>query len=445
MFSEPFFSPEAERAALGAMMLRKDVSASVRATVNPDHFFNPAHKIVAETAASMAERGIAVDLVTMVAELETLGKIKQAGGRDYIVQLCEECVSTHNADDYARIVREHWQVRESRRLTLELAEKLNTGNTEERIEQASMAMDALDEVLNECGRFEPYQLGTSSLENIVAGTGIPTPWPKVNSKVLAQYGGLPTPGLMVINAYRGVGKTMLALQMAIDAARQGYPVLILSLEMTRDQIERRVMKMLTGSEELPAIDDIFDDQDDKWKAIRSEFAKLPFEIMDPESATIQDLQRAMRAWHRKHRRGMIIVDYLQLIEHADKRLRGYEKTEAIAKQMGDIARSLVGSVVVACSQVSVAADGKTRSRGGPEWETPAHLVMVLEVDEKREEYESVNIETGYRYYRITITKVRFGRGEGTSMFVKRSDDFLRYVENSPRPEEMDAIYGGRKR
>lgn len=436
-----------ERCALACMILNREGCDAVTAHIGAEHFWKPAHQIIATAIISLRERGRQATLPVLKVELEERGELSKAGGVDYLVQMCEDVPQgMSNAGLYANLIREHWQVAESARIAKEIAGSLSTGSAEERLNAALDLSGELDAVLTSQGRFTPSAIGSGSAEGIAAGSGIPTPWPKLNHKCLTQYGGLPTPGLVILNGYRGSGKTMVACDMALHAIENGYPVLFVSLEMTENQLERRLLKMLTGSEELPTTSDMFEEEseDEKWRKARNWLAKSGFYCVAPEQANIADITRTVKAWHREHRRGMVVIDYVQLIEHQDKMLRGFQKTEEVALGLGRLARALSDTVTVALSQTTTTTDGKTRSRGGPEWENPAHLVMVLESDTQRDEYHRVDVDTGFSYYRCTLTKVRFGKGTGSTLFLRRDDEKLRTVEDSPVGAEADYLFKVKK-
>lgn len=430
-----------ELCAIGVAVVSDSARDTIYSSLEPKHFYNPCNALLFELMKEMYSSGVVPDYALILKELELRGMTQKVGGAERFWQTCRSG-SRSSATDYCVKLKRLWQLRESEVKLKEINDALNSvGPLESRLASAQNIVTELDSLLMTETKFSPYVLGTGDLSTIAAGSGIATPWEKINRKVFPQYGGIPKGAYALLVAYRGVGKTLMALNMIIHAAKNGVPVLFLSLEMPAAQIERRVMKMITGSEELPVADDIFDDNNDKWESRRSELAGWNIEVIAPPSADISEIVSCVKAWNRKHPEGMVVIDYVQLIENRTEKLREYALDKDTAGKLGRLARSMPGVVTVCLSQFSETADGRGKTKGGSVWEEPATFVMVLHRDDKREEFYQLDVDAAHRYFIGVITKVRLGPGDGAKILFSRPETNLTLVEDTLSHEEMKMIYG----
>lgn len=233
-------SLEAERAVLGAVMLDPTILGDVLSILRPSDFFNTAHVKIFEAMERLHVANKPIDFVTLGGELGTSGTLAEIGGPMVLSQLTDAVATSANALHYAGIVRDRAV---ARRVTYYAQNVVTLGQQNKASDEIAMAVEALvHETETMIRSHQPTRLtdlGDAVLANYMrvadGFTGIPYPWKSVTDMTA----GIWPQTLTMFVARPSVGKTMVAMLVARHAWMQGYPVLLVSPEMSRDEMAER--------------------------------------------------------------------------------------------------------------------------------------------------------------------------------------------------------------
>ncbi len=397
----------AEKSLLGAIMLAEDVMSDVLSIVRPRDFYDKRHEIIFEAMVSLYDKHKPIDLLTLTSELKSIKKIKEVGGAEYLTELSTFVPVATHAKAYAEIV-EKMSVR--RRLVnagTTIAEKAyeDDVDTDALVGEAERELFEVSDKIIKSDYVAMDELLADALERIAelhknrgALRGLKTGFRDLDKKTA----GLQKGDFIVIGARPAMGKTTFAQNLAYNVAsinKKG--VLFFSLEMAKNEIVDRMISAVSGidnwgmrtgnlsDEEFQRIGDAMDEMDE-----------VPIYIDDTSSMTIIELRnKARRAMH-DHDIGVVIIDYLQLIQGGEryKGQRVQEVTE-ISRGLKILAREL-DIPVIALAQLSRNVTGRddprpvlSDLRESGSIEQDADLVMFLHrVDYyKKPEEEDTNI------------------------------------------------------
>ncbi len=359
---------EAEQATLGAMFLSLDAVEGALTMLQPEDFYRPAHARIFSAMSDLHSRSIPVDHLSVADRLESTGELEAAGGKPYLLDVTGVVPTTANWSRYAEIVK---------RMSM-LRQLIGAGTGI--VALGYDAPDDLDEVVGDAERmvFEVTNKRVQSNFRDIKGllttsfkqleelaerkehiTGVPTGFRKLD-KLLA---GLHAGDLCILAARPAVGKTALALNIAVNAAKSGAAVAVFSLEMSAEQLVQRVL----CSEARINLQDVRTGyvKDADWYAIHNamgKLANLDFWVDDTPSISILEVRAKARRQLRHKEKGLIIVDYLQLMQPQGKR------SENRQTEIAEISRGLkilgkeLGVPVLALSQLSRAVEQRAGKR-----------------------------------------------------------------------------------
>ncbi len=360
---------EAEQALLGSMFLSSEAVEQALSVVNGHDFYRPAHARIFSAMEQLYTRGVPIDHVSVADRLETAGELDQAGGKPYLLDITQVVPTAANASRYAQIVKRTAMLRQL------------IGAATQIVTMGFDAPDDIDAVIEDSERlifevtskrvesnFRPMeellQIGFHQLEELFERkehvTGVPTGFKDLD-KILA---GLHAGDLAILAARPSVGKTSLALNMAVNAAKKGTSVALFSLEMSAEQLVQRVL----CSEARINLQDVrtgyIKEQD--WGSIHQamgRLAELDFWVDDTPSISIFEVRTKARRQLRGKQRGLVIVDYLQLMQPQARRSEQNRTVE-----IGEISRGLkilakeLNAPVLALSQLSRAVEQRAGKR-----------------------------------------------------------------------------------
>jgi len=395
---------EAEKSVLAACMLNADVLEEIILKLKPNNFFRPAHRIIFEAVCDLNARRIPVDQISLADTLNANGQLEAVGGRSYLVELADNTFALTNWSNHADIVKRTAILREliyaatqinalaynapdDLDEVVEEAEKTLFEVTEKRVSSSFVKMDVL---LNEA--FEEITRMAEQQSNIV---GVPTGFKDVDNLFHGLRGG----DLVILAARPGVGKTSFALNLAVNAAERGTSVAFFSLEMSAGQLVQRIL----CSDARISLQKIRGGniQEGDWNAIvnaSNRLSKLELFIDDSPGLSILEARAKARRELRNAPpgKGLIIVDYLQLMQPPSVRRDGNRAVE-----VGEISRGLkvlakeMDMPVIALSQLSrqVEMRGKKRPmlsdlRESGSIEQDADIVMFIDRSMDEQEAES---------------------------------------------------------
>ena len=358
---------DAEEAVLGAILVNPVVLTKVVEGLKPDCFYKPAHRHVYEAMLQLFNQNERIDIVSVSNVLDYSQKLETVGGRAFINDLALNAISTANIEYYAKIIQEKAI---KRALITAGSEIVSFGYDVNPIDQSLDQAEKLifdiaskkattdlvhvkDLVLNTYERIE-YRF-----EHKDELSGTPTDFYELD----AMLNGLQKSDLIILAARPAMGKTAFALNIAQNVAlRAKVPVAIFSLEMSKDQL---VTRMLCSEAEIDSQRVKTGNMQSKdWEKLAeamNAFAQAPIYIDDTSGCTITDIRAKCRRLKMAEKNlGLILIDYLQLMESSGKEDR-MQQISAISRGLKILAKEL-DVPVIALSQLSRAVESRTDKR-----------------------------------------------------------------------------------
>lgn len=354
---------EAEQAVLGAVMIDHDSLVKIADKITPEDFYADKHKFVYDAMVTLYQKHEPIDIVSLANVLQERGQLDGIGGRGFLVSLSNAVPTAANVAQYASIVQKKATLRRLQGAATTIVE-LSTTDAEDvssLLDQAEQSLFAVSQrylkqnfvnirdILHEAfDRIDSLHHESGQLR------GVPTGFTKLDSML----GGLQKSDLVILAARPSIGKTSLALDIARNVAlKTKQPVGIFSLEMSKEQLVDRLLvsqadidlwKMRTGR--------LKDDEDfQRIGHAMGLLAEAPIFIDDSGNANIMEIRTKARRLQSEHKSlGLIVIDYLQLMESRTSENRTQEISE-ITRGLKSIAREL-NVPVLALSQLSRAVE-----------------------------------------------------------------------------------------
>ena len=359
----------AEKSLLGALMLSNDVLPEILTVLRPRDFYEQRHQDIFQAMLDLYDRHQPVDLLTLTSELKTKKKLKEIGGAPYLTELSNFVPAASHARAYADIIEKasirrrlikagteianrayeddvvaDTLVGEAERQLFEVSDKIVKSDCVPMEELLADAFDRIEELHKNKGALRGLKTGFRDLDKKTAGF---------------QKGDL-----IIVGARPAMGKTTFAQNLAYNIAsinKKG--VLFFSMEMAANEIIDRMISDVSGVDNWKMrTGNLSDEEFSKIGDALGEMDEIPIYIDDTSSMTIVELRnKARRAMH-DHDIGIVIVDYLQLIQGSDryKGNRVQEVTE-ISRGLKILARELE-IPVVALAQLSRSVTGRDDPR-----------------------------------------------------------------------------------
>jgi replicative DNA helicase len=339
----PPHSLEAEQSLLGGLMLDQRAWDQVADLVSADDLYRADHRLIFTTIAELVERNQPPDAVTVSEHLQRQSQLEGAGGLGYIARLVQDTPSAANIRAYARIVREHAMLRQLMEIGSDIAasvhapEGLTVDEIVDRAEQRvfeiadrgqrrGSGFQSLKQILpRTIDRLDVLSHSTSDITGISTGFGD-------MDKLTA---GLQRGELIIVAGRPSMGKTTLAMNLAENAAiGAGVPTAIFSMEMSAEQLSFRMIGSIGRVNQTRLRTGKLSDED--WSRIDSAVSMMsnaPIFIDDSGSLTPTEVRARARRLKREHGLGLIVVDYLQLMQVSGT-------VENRATEISEISRSL---------------------------------------------------------------------------------------------------------
>lgn len=351
---------EIEQAVLGAIILERDKLEDILSYLHTQEcFYDNANSIIYGAIRQLFAKGMPVDLLTVTEELRRTGELDTVGGAYYITQLTMRVVSSAHVEAHARIVKEKYLLREMIRIggktvsagyedatdVFELMETLHGEVYDLSTQQVKKDYAHISAVVKENQLNMEAQRSSDS-----EFTGVPTGFKDIDRLTR----GWQNTDLIVLAARPGVGKTAFALNLALNAAKQGYPIAIFSLEMSSEQLEKRLKANYAGVE-LPKIiyPKLMSEAEYMLTITKgNELASLPIYVDDTAGLSMFELKSKARRMKKLHDIRVLIVDYLQLMK-GEKSKNGTREQEIsfISRELKVLAKDL-DVPVIALSQLN---------------------------------------------------------------------------------------------
>ena len=361
---------EAEQAVIGSMLTDRDAVISAIEVLKEEDFYREDNKTIYEAILNLYNRSEPIDIITLKAELTSMGMFDKIGGLEYIVGLPEKVPTTANVEKYISIVKEKSELRRLIKAANEI------------IEQGYDPTENIDDIMNNAEKKifnimqDKDQKSYSLIKDVLIDafteleqlynqkqhiTGVPTGFIDLDYKTA----GLHNSDLILIAARPAMGKSAFALNIATNAALKAkVPAVLFSLEMSKEQMVNRILcseamvdsnKVRTGK--------IDDDDWIKLADTMGDLSEAPIYIDDTPGISINEIRAKCRKLKLEKNIGLVVIDYLQLVQGSSKRAQGSREQE-----ISEISRSLkilakeINVPVIALSQLSRAPEQRPDHR-----------------------------------------------------------------------------------
>lgn len=430
---------EVEQALLGALLVNNRALEKVSEFLRPEHFYNPVHGRIFEAITKFVERGQDASPITLKNFFEKDQDLAHVGGGQYLSDLASHVISVVNVEDYGRVVYEL----HLRRALISLGEDVVNDaydhdvdqNAQDQIEQTEKRLFDLATAGDYKGGFVSFnesltraiQQAEIAYQREGLVTGVTTGLVDIDKKL----GGLQKSDLLILAGRPSMGKSALATNMGMNAARtylqsggkEGAVVGLFSLEMSAEQLAGRILADLSGvpSDKIRR-GEVKDTDFHKFVEASQQMSQAPLFIDDTAALTLSAIRTRSRRLKRQHNLGLIIIDYLQLIQGS-----GRGGQESRVQEVSEITRGLKALAkeldvpVLALSQLSRAVESRDNKRPqlsdlreSGSIEQDADIVMFV----YREEYYLEREQPASR------------PEEASDKFASRHDDWLKRMEES---------------
>jgi replicative DNA helicase len=310
---------EAEQALLGAL-LSNNKALKLCEGLRSEHFAEPAHAMIFEKIKRGVDAGHAVSVVTLDADLRGAALLDVVGGRSYLTALLAAMVGIINTGDYARVIIETWEQRQTIEMLEErLREAWAPGNGSWDLEQLIAELSAdLGRVAGNSGKATDVSMDEAidrALDDTRRTAGIMTGFSTIDDRT----DGLQPGCVYVIGGRPGSGKSALGHQICLHAARNGKRVHQEALEMSAKDLGARTLSMMTGI----ALKRIkrrweFPEEAEALVLARKELRGLPMTFNEEVGKTVDKVAASIMRRHRKTPVDLIMVDHLNLIRGDDQ-------------------------------------------------------------------------------------------------------------------------------
>lgn len=409
---------DAERSVLGAILLDEQMIDEVTDLVTGRDFYQPRHELIFDTITRMNRDRQSVDAITVADALGS--ELHKHGGPAYLHELIQTVPTAVNAGYYAQIVAEVGAKRRLRQAGAHIQ-----GLATRDAEAASLVEDARKIVDQVSGgsRERTLFLGETvveALKNLQSRPQYaPTPWPSLNDILSGLHPG----GLYVVGARPGVGKSVIALQLAVELTKRGS-VAFASLEMSRNELWARfissdlrinlgrIMERRLGQADWDQINNA-----------RERWSRMPLAIRDKSGLTVTDIRRFARSTHRRRHLAGVVVDYLQLMvpPRGDKRAR-HEFVADVSRQLKLLAMEM-HVPVIALSQLNRASEQRMdkqpqlsdlRESGAVEQDADVVILLHRELTEETRNDLKVLVAKN-RHGRTGVVELQFAGHYSTAL------------------------------
>ncbi len=379
-FRAPPHNIEAEKALLGAVLINNRAFETVSEFLRPEHFVLGTHSRIFGACARLIERGQIADTVTLKRYFEQDETLAEIGGPAYLNDLAMSAVTVINAGEYGRLVYDLHLKRELINLGEDVVNRAYGGEVDEtaplQIEAAEQRLYDLATTGEYEGGFEPFKESVlKAIEMAEAAhkrdgglAGVATGLTDLD-KIL---GGLHRSDLIILAGRPSMGKTALATNIAYNAAythdqtkgAEGAVVGFFSLEMSAEQLASRILSEQTDiSSDRMRKGELSNEEFTRLVMASQELHRIPVFIDDTPALTVSALRTRARRLKRQHNLGLIVIDYLQLVNASST-----SRNDGRVQEVSEITRGLktlakeLDVPVLALSQLSRAVEQRDNKR-----------------------------------------------------------------------------------
>ena len=361
---------EAEQAVIGSMLTDKDAVIDAVEKLKADFFYREDNKLIFEGIINLFNKSEPIDLVTVKDELTSMGVFDKIGGFEYLATLPDKVPTTSNVQKYIEIVEEKATLRNLIKTANEIIE-LGYDQTEDVDDIMAGAEKKIFDIIQKKNQksYTPIKDvlidSFTKLEELYNQkskiTGVPTGFADLDDKTAGLHGS----DLILVAARPAMGKTAFALNIAAHAAiKEKVPVAIFNLEMSKEQLVNRIlcMEAMVDSNKVRT-GKLEEDDWNKLASVVGPMSDAEIYIDDTPGISITEIRTKCRKLKMEKNIGLIVIDYLQLIQGSSSKRIGSREQEIseISRSLKIIAKEL-NVPVIALSQLSRAVESRPDHR-----------------------------------------------------------------------------------
>lgn len=406
-------SLDAEKAVIGALLVESQAIGEVSEILRPDVFYDDGLGKIYRAISALYDRNVKPDMLTVTKELQRSGDLDSVGGPYALAELSSRMASAANIVDHSRYLHQLWVARRLAIAGMEIAAKASdpAGDIDDTLTQAMQEIESIagetsheprtariSLTVREC--MENYQkrkerAKTGQKQGVTTGIG------KLDQLTTGWKGGQ----LIILAARPAMGKTSFLLHFAKSAAMSGTPVVIFSLEMSGVSLgDRFVLSEAYFRGDPYKAGTLSDSEESDLCRAVDRLQCLPITVNDNPQASIRKIKAIARDLHRKGQCGLILIDYLQLIDMRSGN-RSYNREQEVSQcsREAKIMAKELDVPVILLSQLSRKNEERSDKmpilsdlRESGAIEQDADIVMFIH----RPEYYDKNAEKGYGELRV---------------------------------------------
>ena len=364
-------SIESEQSVLGGLMLSNDAWDQVADSLTEADFYRHDHRLIFQIISELANLSSPFDLITISERLDSIEKLDEVGGMAYLSILVQNTPSAANIKAYAGIVRERSILRQLISVGTNVCNSVYNREGRDSAELLDNAEKLVFEIADQGSKgrsgFTPIkELLVTAVERIDTLyhldnpiTGVPTGWDKFDEMT----SGLQKSDLIIVAGRPSMGKTSFAMNIAEYASfKAKVPTAVFSMEMPAEQLAMRMMSSLGRIDAHKIRTGKLGDDD--WPRLThavSMLSEAPVFIDDTPSLTPNDLRARARRLKREHNLGLIIIDYLQLMQGSKGSVNRVNEISEISRSLKALAKEL-SVPVIALSQLNRGLEQRPNKR-----------------------------------------------------------------------------------
>ena len=361
---------EAEEAVIGSILIDGECITKLVPVLNGSDFYRERNQVCYDAAVALAARDTAVDQTTLAGELARTERLDMVGGMAYLSHLVSVTPTSLHAEDYAEVVSRTATMRKLIQAASRISE-LGYNDTDDLETTLRQAEDALHAVRGATRQrdfrsfreiFDEYLQDQAEAADMQFGPDMPimSGFPDLDEVL----GGMQRSDMVILGARPSVGKSTLALNMAVNAAKSGQVVAIFSMEMTGDQLAMRAVAGEAGIDSHRLRLGLYT-QLEEGRIINTigELSELPVYIDDTPYQSLVEIRGKARRLALEHGIDLVLVDYLQLVQgrHRGPSVNRVQEITEISRELKVMAGEL-DAAVVACSQMSRMVENRPSHR-----------------------------------------------------------------------------------
>lgn len=398
---------DAEKSVLGCLMLDKNAISRVADFLNSQDFYSKKHQTIYGAVLGLFEKGESIDLLSVATTLKEKGRLKECGGNSYLTELINFVPTASHVTSYAKTVQKNrilrdliacgqeintmgYQEDKDVEMLLDQAEQKIFGIAQGSLTQKFVPVkDTLEEAFERIDKLSKNKTGIR---------GVATGFTDLDNIV----SGFQKSDFILLASRPSMGKTSLALNIASNVAtKEKTPVGIFSLEMSKDQLTDRLLASMSNVDLWKLRTGRLSTDSDDFTRIQDSMGLLseaPIYVDDAAAPNVVQMKAMARRLQARHGLGLIIVDYLQLMQPRSDSISIVQQVTEISRSLKAMAREL-DVPVLALSQLSRAVEQRIpqiprladlRDSGGLEQDADLVLFIYRE-DRYREDTSRKNI------------------------------------------------------